>query len=109
MKRINHIFLFIVICVLIMFIGCGVVQQFRDSDEVSMKEYYRKEDFNAIIIGKSTYQDVYNIAPLESMQVTSYGAFCEYPTQMGGYIRIKFYGRDMIVGAIEEVLSSESE
>ena len=71
-----------------------------------MQDYYTKEDFKSITIGESTYQDVYNIASSESMQMTSYGGFCEYPMQNGGYVRIKFYGKDMIVGAIEEVSPS---
>ena len=37
------------------------------------------------------------------MQITSYGGFCKYPMQNGGDIRIKFYGKDLIVGDIEEV------
>jgi len=67
------------------------------------KEYYRIEDFNSIVIGKSSYRDVYNLAPSESMQITSYGGFCEYPKQDGGYIRIKFYGADLVVGSVEDV------
>ena len=68
-----------------------------------MIDYYEKEDFQSIIIGESTFQDVYKIASEGAIQITSYGGFCEYPMQNGGYIRIKFYGKDMIVGAIEEV------
>ena len=74
-----------------------------DFNEVSMKDYYQIEDFNSITIGESTYQDVYEIAPVKSMQTASYGGFCEYPMQNGGCIRIKFYGKNLIVGAIEEI------
>ena len=72
-----------------------------------MKDYYQKEDFQCIIIGKSTYQDVYKIAPTKSMQITSYGGICEYSMENGGRIRIKLYGKKLIVGAIEEVALSE--
>ena len=69
-----------------------------------MKEYYVKADFQSITVGESTFQDVYKIAPWEFLQTTSYGGFCEYPTHNGGCIRIKFYGKELLVGEIEEVL-----
>ena len=72
-----------------------------------MRDYYKIDDFQSIIIGESTYQDVYKITHSETMQVTSYGGFCECPTQSGGYIRIKFYGKELIVGAIEEIFKTE--
>ena len=50
-----------------------------------------------------TNKNVYEIAPHESMQVTSYGGFCDYPLKNGGYIRVDFYGKDLIVGAVKEV------
>ena len=65
---------------------------------------YSIEDFQAITIGESTYREVYEIAPPESLQITSYGAFCYYLRQSGGYICIKFYGKDLIVGSIEEIM-----
>ena len=68
-----------------------------------MKEYYKKEDFQSIVIGESTFNDVYQIAPSESINITSYGGFCEYPMQNGGYVVIKFYGEDLIVAGIEEM------
>lgn len=108
MKRISNWIIFVTICLvfMILLIGCESTSSTSvssDSNEVSMKDYYRKEDFQSITIGESTYQDVCNIAFTGSMQITSYGGFCEYPMQNGGYIRIKFYGKDLIVGAIEEV------
>ena len=71
--------------------------------ETSARDYYKKEDFQSITLGESTYQDVHKIAPIESMQITSYGGFCQYPMQNGGYVRIKFYGKHLIVGAVEEL------
>ena len=103
-KRSCWIFFVIFFFVLTMFsVGCGHDRNTGDICEVSMRDYYTKEDFKSIIVGESTYQDVYNIAPIELMQVTSYGGFCEYPMQHGGYVRIKFYGQHLIVGCIEEV------
>ncbi len=74
-----------------------------------MDEYYTKEDFNSIIIGESTHRDVFNIAHIELLYITSYGGLCEFPTENGGYICIKFYGKDLIVGSIEYATSSIKE
>ena len=69
---------------------------------------YSKEDFQSIIIGESTFKDVYKIAPLGTMNVTSFGGECEYPTENGGIIRVCFYGEDLVVGSIEEIPPSEN-
>ncbi len=74
-----------------------------DLNAAPVKTYYSMEHFKSIIKGESTHHDVYRIAPTETMQVTSYGGFCEYPTHAGGTIRVKFYGPELIVGSIEEV------
>ena len=78
-----------------------------DLGEASKKNYYVIEDFESITIGESTYKDVYNIASQESMQVTSYGGVCEFPIKNGGYIVVKFYGEDLVVGVIEELPASK--
>ena len=78
-----------------------------EESKVPMKEFYNKDDFQTVVIGESTYYDVYDIAPSIFMQVTSYGGFCEYPIQENECLRIKFYGKELIVGAIEVVPSSE--
>lgn len=72
-------------------------------EETSMIDYYNKEDFKSITIGESTWKDVFSIAPTQSMQITSYGGYCDFPMQTGGCIRIKFQGKNMIVWAIEEI------
>ena len=98
MKKLIAILLSILM-VLLIFASCNT----DGEEKSSVADYYKKEDFKSITIGESTYQDVYNIAPVESMQTTSYGGFCQYPMENGGYIRIKFYGEELIVGGIEEV------
>lgn len=110
MKRINYWTIVIVVCLVSMvwFSGCNSTSSKNDFTGKSMRDYYEKEDFQSIIIGETTYQDVYKIAPTESMQITSYGGFCQYPMQNGGYVRIKFYGKYLIVGAIEELSSSST-
>lgn len=92
------------VCLLFMALltGCRTTSNDNYSSEESMKKYYTKDDFECITIGESTSRDVYDIAPSKVMQMTSYGGFCEYPMQNGGYVRIKFYGKELIVGAIEE-------
>lgn len=97
------IFLFILFSLIV---GCGLKPSNNEKNEVDMKNYYTMEDFEPISIGDSSYKDVYEIAPVESMQITSYGGFCEYPAKNGGCIRIKFQGEDLIVISIEEVHNS---
>lgn len=103
MKKVYYqcVFLVINIVIIVLIIGCGQKLNGSYSGEISMKDYYDKEDFQSIVIGKSTYKDVYSIAPPQFIQVTSYGGFCEYPMQNGECLRIKFYGKEMIVGMIE--------
>ena len=81
--------------------ACKQDLNIENSSEVSMSQYYCKDDFQSIVIGESTYQDVYQIAPPDCVHLTAYGGFCEYPMQDGGCLRIKFYGSQMIVGMIE--------
>ena len=75
--------------------------------KITTKKYYY-EDFKSISIGDSSFKDVYEIAPIDSIQITSYGGFCEYPAENGGCIRIKFKGKDLIVISIEEVNDSKN-
>ena len=105
MKKIIYVSFFISICfvLLLPLNGCKKSEISNLSSEVAMYNYYQKEDFKSIIIGKSTYKDVYNIAPTETMQITSYGGVCEYETQTGGCIRIEFYGKELVVGNIKEI------
>ncbi len=95
---------FIVLCLILIFLlsGCEAMSNEEEYSGVYIKDYYDIEDFKSITIGESTFADVYKVATTEKMHVTSYGGFCEYPMQNGGYICIKFYGKDLIVGAIEE-------
>lgn len=108
MKKICKVFALVVYIVCFVYIMClvGCVTKTNKNDHESgdsMREYYISEDFSSITVGESTFRDVYEIAPHESMQVTSYGGFCDYPLKNGGYIRIDFYGKDLIVGAVKEV------
>lgn len=105
MKRVNmwNILIIPFLVSMFLFYGCAPAVPTNNLNEVTMKEYYSREDFKLITIGKSNFQDVYKIASIESMQITSYGGVCDYPMQNGGYLRIKFYGEDLIVGSIEEV------
>lgn len=114
MKRIYFVNIIMTICIMLvlLFVGCGLPLDSNvkdnNSSEVPMKNYYNKQDFKTIIIGKSKFEDVCVIAPTESMQVTSYGGFCDYPTQDGGYIRVKFYGKELIVGEIAQLQSGKT-
>lgn len=101
--KLKCIFLVVCLMFIVLFFGCTLESRTNNGNEVFMKKYYKKEDFQSIIIGQSNYHDVYKIASVESMQITSYGGVCEYPMQDGGCVRIKFYGKELIVGAIDEV------
>ena len=102
MKK-NVICLVVFLSFVVFICGCESTSGSIELSEVSMKDYFAMTDFQFIVIGESTFQDVYEVFPLESMQITSYGGCCEYPMENGGYIRIKFYGQELVVGAIEEV------
>lgn len=70
------------------------------------KQYYTMDDFNSIVVGESTLADVIKLYPPEpnsTLIPTAVGTFCDYPTQDGGYIRIEFYGKDLIVFSIEKI------
>ena len=69
----------------------------------NMGKYYRIDDFDTIVIGVSTYQDICNIAFPKLVQMTSYGVLCEYPSANKSVVQIKCYGKELIVGSIEEV------
>ena len=73
------------------------------SEDTPAKNYYTEENFQSIKVGESTFRDVYEIAPTETMQVTSYGGFCEYAMENGGSIRIKFVGEGLVVDDIEVI------
>ena len=103
MKRINYWIIVVCLVSMVLTSGCNSISITNDFTGESMRDYYKKEDFQSITIGESTYQDVHKIAPTESMQITSYGGFCQYPMQNGGYVRITFYGKYLNVGAIEEL------
>ena len=77
------------------------------SEDTPAKNYYTEENFQSIKVGESTFRDVYEIAPTETMQVTSYGGFCEYAMENGGSIRIKFVGEGLVVDDVEVISSSQ--
>lgn len=107
MKNKHYCYCFVLIAVyvsmMVFVIGCGSASVSDGTSEVTMEHYYTLEDFQSLVIGQSTHSDLYDIAPSDVMLATSYGGLCEYPKQGGGYIHVKLYGPDLIVGAIEEV------
>jgi len=91
--------LLILILTLAMILVCGCAN--KASDNSNTHTYYSLEDFESIIVGESNHKDVYKVAPSDIMYITSYGGICEYPMENGDYIRITFYGKELIVGSIE--------
>ena len=97
MKKIFILFL------MTMFMGMGC-----DRDEYeAVNKYYKLADFDKIIIGESTIDDVYMIAPIEVVRVTSYGLLGEYPTDDGKLIQIRFIGKENVVGSIDVIESDK--
>ena len=54
-----------------------------------------------IVIGESTFHDFMQYYDVDNMVVTSYGGICELELEHGVILRIKFYGKDLVVGSIE--------
>lgn len=106
MNKMNFRRLFMGLCFALAFLmfGCNSTSNIDSScNEVCMDDYYEVDDFKDIVIGESTFNDVHIVAPAESMQATSYGGVCQYPLENGGYLSIKFFGKDLVVGDIEEI------
>ena len=79
MRRANVHRLLLGICYILFVLilsGCDLGTKANDDGEANMIKVFEKEDFQSIIVGESTFHDVYLVAPVESMQVMSYGGFC---------------------------------
>ncbi len=98
----SRLFLTITVCFICvaMLVGC------ESEKHPSGKEYYTISDFDDIIIGESTIDDIYSITSNVPFYASSYGFLIELPKEGGGYIHIKCYGPEGIVGSIEEVSKS---
>ncbi len=59
------------------------------------------EDFSCIVVGQSTFQDVYEITSCGGLVSSACGGAAEYPTE-NGYVRIEFSGSDLVVVRLEE-------
>ena len=68
--------------------------------ESIVNKCYGMEDFDAIVIGESTFYDVCAIVPTSKMLVTSYGGLCQYPMNDGRFICVEFYGPLLTVASI---------
>lgn len=102
MKRIKKFSRVIVIYIVLIvsFAACNSSSNIPDKEAEAV--YYNINDFQSLIIGESTFKDVYNIAPDFTMYAVSYGALCEYLSDAGGKIYVRLYGKELIVGEIEE-------
>lgn len=110
MKKIVCFCISILFCICSIFIttACDSPTDDSTSKEMQTDKYYCADDFRTLVAGESTYNDVYDIAPPSSIRVTSYGAVCDYPQENGGYIRIKLYGSELIVGEIDIITNSSN-
>lgn len=62
---------------------------------------FNMEDFSCIVVGQSTFQDVYEITSCSGLVSSACGGAAEYPTE-NGYVRIEFSGSDLVVVRLEE-------
>ena len=70
-------------------------------NKMNAPSFYSADTFSSVVVGVSTIHDVYEIAPMQELLATSYGALCKYPISSTECLCIKFYGSEMVVGAIE--------
>lgn len=65
--------------------------------------YYKPDNFNDIVIGESTYEDVIKVTYFNDIiTITDIGDISEYPMEDGRFIRIT-YDEELIVQSIEVV------
>ncbi len=103
MKRKNFCYIFLIVYFLFFMsiVGCESVMIDNSTNEGSMIVFYTLEDFEFVKIGESTFYDVSDIVPSSKMQVTSYGGKSEYPMSDGGYICIKYCGKNLFVESVD--------
>jgi len=103
MKRICNI-MKLLTCIMFLFftMACSAEDK-RDISTEPTEKYFCLEDFEDIVLDETTLFDMDERYMRGEMMVTSYGGCCDYPTEDGGYIRIKFYGPEMVVGNIEYI------
>ena len=97
------ILVLLIAIILIFYIGCVP----NEGDNSNMIRYYSIDDFRKIVVDQSTYYDVCNAIPENykiSLYATSFGAIQEYPTLDNNWIRIRYYGSNLVVGSIEVVM-----
>ena len=67
-------------------------------------QYYTMEDFSSLVVYQSTYEDVCKLIPQEQqpeMNKRNSISYCDYPTEAGGFIRIFYLGKELMITAIE--------
>ena len=77
--------------------GCNIQTSSPKNFKEVTNSYYSLDDFDCIMIGKSTYNDLSDVFGTILVCYTSYGGICEFPMENGNYIQIKFYGSDMVI------------
>ena len=61
------------------------------------------EDFDFVVIGKTTMNDIFEVVQNDEITTASFGAVQTFPMEDGKFIEIKYMGPDMIVFSIEIV------
>ena len=90
----------IILFVLATGIICAAIPDVENGKET---QAYSLSHFDDIVLDSTTVKDVEEIAHIEKMYITSFGAVADFPTTDGRWIQINFYGPDLVVGSIEIV------
>ena len=96
-KKISMLIMFLVLATGIL---CAAIPDGENDNETQV---YFLSHFDDIVLDSTTMNDVEEIAHIEKMYITSFGAVADFPTTDGRWIQIKFYGPDLNVGSIESV------
>lgn len=77
------------------------------------KEFYERSDFDSLVIGKSTFDDLLKIAPESVIEEIDVGKYCKYPTKDGGLIYVEIYKKhttsELFINNIYEIPKVEAD
>lgn len=104
MKKVFRSFVYIAFCIIL---------QVNLTCCHSKPQYYTIEDFDFVVIDKTTIDDIYEVVQVnkfsDKVAATSYGASQTFPMQDGRFIEIKYKGPDMVVFSIEIVKETQGD
>ncbi len=79
----------------------GLVSGYSFEEQEYSGPYFTMENFESLIVGESTFNDVLDIACPYKTFLSAYGFDCVYPMADGKWILVRINGDIHCVGAIE--------